>query len=211
MVDEQAAPQPGPRGARTAARLRRAAEEAFGEFGWQGTRVQDIVRRAGVSHGTFYNYYDNRAAVLEELVAESHAAFVALASAPWHADDVRGALERVIGGFLERYRRDAVVMGTWLEAAQHEERFAELYRRSRGLFVERVAEQVASVLAASERTAGPPAHTVAAALVAMVEHFAYCWVVLGEPHEQDDALAALVLVWGGALNELAGFAVVGEP
>ncbi|MFO8075492.1 MAG: TetR/AcrR family transcriptional regulator [Egibacteraceae bacterium] len=211
MVDEQAVPQPGPRGARTAARLRRAAEQAFGELGWQGTRVQDIVRRAGVSHGTFYNYYDNRAAVLEELVAESHAAFVALASAPWYADDVRGALERVIGGFLERYRRDAVVMGTWLEAAQHEERFAELYRRSRALFVERVAEQVASVLAASQRTAGPPAHTVAASLVAMVEHFAYCWVVLGEPHEHDDALAALVLVWGGALNELAGFAVVDEP
>jgi len=42
----------------------------------------------------------------------------------------------------------------------------------------------------------------------MVEHFAYCWLVLGEPHERDDAVAALVLVWGGALNALASFRLV---
>lgn len=199
------------RGAGTAQRLRQGARDAFGELGWQGTRVQDIVTRAGVSHGTFYNYYQNRAAILTELVATSHAEFVELASAPWDAADVRGALEHVIGGFLDVYQRDAAIMRTWLQAAREERSFSDLYRRSRRLFVDRVADHVGAVCAASGRPDGPPAQTVASALVAMVEHFAYCWAVLGEEHDRDEAVESLVVVWGGALNEIAGFEIVKRP
>jgi AcrR family transcriptional regulator len=197
-----------PRGARTAARLRTAAREAFAELGWQGTRVEDIVQRAGVSHGTFYTYYENKAAVLADLVRTSQADVVALAADQWAADDVRGALERVIGGFLDLYQRDAVVMRTWLHAAREDPAFGALYLESRALFVDRVADQLTALVAAAGRGNAPPAHTVASALVAMVEHFAYCWAVLGERHDRGDALRALVLVWGSALNNLAGFDVV---
>ncbi|MGH3664552.1 MAG: TetR/AcrR family transcriptional regulator [Egibacteraceae bacterium] len=196
------------RGARTRARLRRGAREAFSEFGWQATRVEDITQRAGVSHGTFYTYYDNKTAVLSDLVESAQAAFVALAEAPWKADDVRGALERIIGGFLDRYVEDAVIMRTWLQAAREERSFSDTYVASRALFVRRVAEHVAQAVAASGRSDGPPALTVASSLVAMVEHFAYCWAVLGEEHDRADAVEALVLIWGSTLNELAGFAVV---
>ena len=196
------------RGARTRARLRGAALEAFAELGWQGTRVEDIVSRAGVSHGTFYTYYENKAAVLDALVRDSQADFAALASDRWEADDVRGALERVIGGFLDVYRRDAMLMRTWLQAAREDPRFGALYREARSLFVDRVASNVAATVAASGREGGPPARTVASTLVSMVEHFAYCWMVLGEEHERDDAIASLVLVWGAGVNALAGFEVV---
>ncbi|MGI8573828.1 MAG: TetR/AcrR family transcriptional regulator [Egibacteraceae bacterium] len=196
------------RGAQTAARLRQAAREAFGELGWHATRVQDIVQRAGVSHGTFYTYYENKAACLDDLVRASQTEFVALAAAPWQADDVRGALERVIGGFLDVYQRDAVVLHTWLQAAREEPDFGTLYRKSRGLFVDRVAEHVRQVVVASGRRSGPPPITTASALVAMVEHFAYCWAVLGEEHDRGDAVDGLVLIWGSTLNALAGFDVV---
>ena len=193
-----------PKGARTAARLRQAASDAFAELGWQTTRVQDIVRRAGVSHGTFYTYYDNKAALLDDLVRASQAELDALASAPWHAHDVRGALERIIGGFLDVYRRDLVVMRTWLEAARDERVFADLYLEMRAVFVRRVAQHVTAAVHVSGRSGGPPAETVASALVAMVEHFAYCWLVLGEPHDRADAVDGLVLIWGSALNALTG-------
>jgi AcrR family transcriptional regulator len=196
------------RGARTAARLRQAAREAFAELGWQGTRVEDIVARAGVSHGTFYTYYVYKVAILEDLVRESRAEFAALASDPWEADDVRGALERVIGGFLDLYERDAPIMRTWLQAAREERRFSTLYVSSREQFVDRVSEHLAEALAVSGRSGTPPPRTVASSLVSMVEHFAYCWLVLGEPHEREDVIAALVLVWGSTLNALAGFEVV---
>jgi hypothetical protein len=76
------------------------------------------------------------------------------------------------------------------------------------MFVRRVADNVAAAVAVSGRQTGPPPLTVASALVAMVEHFAYCWAVLGEEHERGDAVDALVLVWGSTLNELAGFEMV---
>lgn len=203
-----AAPPASGRGARTASRLRAAALAAFSELGWNATRVEDIVQRAGVSHGTFYTYYDNKAAVLDDLVRASQRDFAALAAAPWEADDVRRAIERVIGGFLDLYARDAVVMRTWLEAARDEQDFSRLFLSARALFVRRVAEHVAAAVAVSGRQDVPAAETVASSLVAMVEHFAYCWLVLGEPHERDDVIAALVLVWGGALNALASFRLV---
>ncbi|MDQ3538773.1 MAG: TetR/AcrR family transcriptional regulator [Actinomycetota bacterium] len=208
MSDGDTGPVALSRGARTAARLRQSAREAFDELGWQATRVEDIVVRAGVSHGTFYTYYENKAAVLADLVRAAQADFVALASAPWKADDVRGALERIIGGFLDRYTEDRVVMRTWLQASREERSFADLYLESRALFVRRVADNVAAAVAVSGRQGGPPALTMASALVAMVEHFAYCWAVLGEEHERGDAVDALVLVWGSTLNELAGFEMV---
>jgi AcrR family transcriptional regulator len=196
------------RGERTASRLREAAREAFAELGWNATRVEDIVQRAGVSHGTFYTYYDNKSAVLDQLVRDSQAEFAALAAAPWRADDVRGALERVIGGFLDLFARDVVIMRTWLQAAREEKAFGDLYVQSRRLFVRRVAEHLALAARGGGHAHVPTAGTVASALVAMVEHLAYTWLVLGEPHERDDVLDALVLVWGSTLNAMASSEVV---
>ena len=195
------------RGAQTAERLRQAARQAFAEGGWHATRVEDIIRHAGVSHGTFYTHYENKAAILDALVRESQADLDALLSAPW-AGDVRANLERIIGGFLDVYARDRVVMRTWLEATNVEPAFSQLYLELRNAFVRRVESNLAAAVAASGRDTGPPPATVASTLVAMVEHFAFCWFVLGEPHDRDDAIAAIVLVWGSTLNALANFEVV---
>ena len=193
---------------RTASRLRQAAVAAFEDLGWQATRVADITRQAGVSHGTFYTYYENKAALAEDLIRASMDDLMALASEPWEADDVRGALERVIGGFLDVYQRDRVVLRTWLEAARENRLFSVRYLAARGAFVDRVADQIGAVAAASGRDETVAPRAVASALVAMVEHFAYCWAVLGEDHERDDAVDSLVLIWGSTLNEIAGFPVV---
>jgi AcrR family transcriptional regulator len=170
--------------------------------------VEDIVRRANVSHGTFYHYYENKTAVLEALVRESQEEFTAIAAAPWQGDDVRAELERVIGGLLDLYERDAPVLHAWLHAAREERSLAELYGQVRRLYIDRVGENVRGVIEAAGRTDVPNPETVASALVSMVEHFAYTWHVLGEPHTREDAVDAVVLVWGAALNALAGWEIV---
>jgi AcrR family transcriptional regulator len=194
--------------AATAARLRDAARTAFSELGWQATRVQDIVGHAGVSHGTFYTYYANKAAVLDDLVRSSQADLVAIASAPWESDDVRAALEGIIGGVVDLYERDAPVLRTWLAAARDERQFSDLYVELRGLFLARVAEQLDTVIGLSGRASATPSRTIAGALVAMVEHLCYCWLVLGEEHERTDVINGVVLIWGSTLNTLAGFELV---
>ena len=196
------------RATRTAERLRQAAREAFSDLGWQSTRVQDIVQRAGVSHGTFYTYYPNKAAVLDDLVRFSQADLAALAAQPWEADDVRSALRRIIGGLIDLYERDAPILRSWLDAAREERQFSGLYVELRALYIDRVAENLETVMSMSRRPPATPARTIAAALVAMVEQLCYCWIVLGEQHERTAVIDSLVLIWGSTLNALAGFELV---
>src|SRR5258707_7379951 len=37
-----------------------AAREVFGELGYETATVRDIIRRAGLAAGTFYNYYRSK-------------------------------------------------------------------------------------------------------------------------------------------------------
>ncbi len=56
------------KGRATRRSLLAAAEEVFGEAGYTGASVAEIVRRAGVAQGTFYVYFPDKKAVFEELV-----------------------------------------------------------------------------------------------------------------------------------------------
>lgn len=51
-----------------------AARSAFAELGFESATVRDIVRRSGLSIGTFYNYFPDKetalAALLDDLLAE---------------------------------------------------------------------------------------------------------------------------------------------
>src|SRR3974390_3485966 len=63
----------GPRsrkGAETRARLLAAAKEIFEENGFLDARISDIAERAGLSHGSFYHYFDSKEEVFRE-VAEA--------------------------------------------------------------------------------------------------------------------------------------------
>lgn len=45
-----------------------AAYKVFSTQGYRTTGVADIVREAGVSHGTFYNYYDSKRHILDAVL-----------------------------------------------------------------------------------------------------------------------------------------------
>ncbi|QFU94064.1 TetR/AcrR family transcriptional regulator [Amycolatopsis sp. YIM 10] len=48
--------------------LVRAAHHVFSSQGYRNTGVSDIVKEAGVSHGTFYNYFDNKRHILDDVL-----------------------------------------------------------------------------------------------------------------------------------------------
>lgn len=56
------------RGMETRQAIVDAAEEVFGESGFDGASVSEITRRAGVAQGTFYVYFPDKKAVFVELV-----------------------------------------------------------------------------------------------------------------------------------------------
>jgi len=75
------------------------------------------------------------------------------------------------------------------------------------MFVAHVVEHFETELEAVGRRDVPGLRAVASALVAMVEQSAYCWLVLDEPYQRDQAVEALVVIWESAFKALAA----GEP
>lgn len=69
------------RGLATRADLLAASAAAFGTLGYDGVRVDDIAKEAGVSHGTFYRYFPDKAAIFSEHVEAATDELVALLGA----------------------------------------------------------------------------------------------------------------------------------
>jgi AcrR family transcriptional regulator len=103
----------GAHGRETVRRLLEAGRDEFEEAGLQGARVEDIVRRAKTSHGTFYLYFANKEDLFRTLLRD---ALVDMSSI---ADDFpvvtsneagRTALRRWVDSFSEVYAAHAVVI-----------------------------------------------------------------------------------------------------
>jgi AcrR family transcriptional regulator len=58
------------RGQRTRQKVLDAAEQIFGEVGYERASIVEITRSAGVAQGTFYVYFPSKKAVFVELVWE---------------------------------------------------------------------------------------------------------------------------------------------
>ncbi len=63
-------PQPRRRKEARPAELTAAALELFVEKGYAATRLEDVAARAGVSKGTLYLYFENKAALFKAVVRE---------------------------------------------------------------------------------------------------------------------------------------------
>lgn len=183
------------RGERTAARLRDAAREVFSDRGYAAARVEDIVAGAGVSHGTFYTYFENKAGALDALIDETARELQAVVEESWEGPDAARAIATVIERFVEVFSSHADVMSTWLEASAHEPHFRQRLREVRGGYIHRVAEQLTPAL--SETRHDP--HVAAAALVAMVEGYATQGMQGDGAADRESRVRTLSALWFGGL------------
>ena len=182
----------------TARRLREAARAAFAEHGYGAARVADVVAGAGVSHGTFYTYYENKGDVLDALVDETAQRLLAVVEASWEGPDAASAVRDVIARFVAVFAEDGDVIRTWVEAAAQEVHFARRLEGVRRGYVARVADQIRPVLAGT----GHDPEVAAAALVAMVEGYVTERFADAPPEARDGAVRTLAAIWFGGLKEL---------
>lgn len=107
----------GPRsqkGVRTRARLLEAAKAVFERDGFLEARISDIAKEAGLSHGSFYHYFDSKEDVFREVAEEVEdrlsAPLSVIVDPDLHAtpqERIREAIRR----HVEDYRREAKIMG----------------------------------------------------------------------------------------------------
>ncbi|MBX3190456.1 MAG: helix-turn-helix transcriptional regulator [Labilithrix sp.] len=87
--------------------LLRAAEDVFAERGLAGAKVEEIVRRAGVSKGAFYLHFESKEAALKQLVesflARCRAFFAPPSDYPDMPDDLGGLLDFAFERDLQIY------------------------------------------------------------------------------------------------------------
>jgi len=99
-------------------RLLDAGLRVFAERGYHASRVDDIVRSARTSHGTFYLYFTNKEDLLRTLAVDCAHELTALSQAIGTVTpDATGreALRDFLSRFLETYRRYGPVIRAWME------------------------------------------------------------------------------------------------
>ncbi|MGH9249937.1 MAG: TetR/AcrR family transcriptional regulator [Acidimicrobiales bacterium] len=171
-------PTRGPRrrqGVETRAKLLDAAVPALAENGYHATRVDDIARMAGVSHGTFYLYFANKEDLFRTLAERCADEADALARSLGVVDPRTSAgvatLRAWLAEFLAFYRRYGVVIRAWAENQVTDRALARLGAAS----FERITTTLQASMAGGPDDGGSQRRTElrSAALLAMIERFAY--------------------------------------
>ena len=187
------------KGEQTRRTLLEAASRLFAAHGYHDTSVPDIVREAGVGHGTFYEYFASRRAILVDLThqaADFDSRLPRLRSQNL-ADRIRAEIFWYLSDHVEHLELAKV----WHDAANFDAEIAETRRRERARRQARVRK---GIEAAPIRPDIDP-EIAAAALTAMLEEFAHRWFVEAEGpgRSAQDVVAAsetLAALWLAALG-----------
>jgi AcrR family transcriptional regulator len=195
----------GPKARRTRAQLIAAAMSLFAEHGYQATSVAQIAEEAGVSLGTFYQYFRNRGEVLGALMNESLRQMETNTGAGWHVGDGIVGLERIFRVYVTAYTQNIDMARVWEEVSQTEPEMIELRqvaaRRITGQFA---AELLRAGKAGEMRTmTRREADLTARALAGMADRLCFELFVFDPPDpppSHDDVASLLARLWAAALE-----------
>ena len=194
-------------GKKTLRKLLDAAIVVFDERGYHAARVDDIVKVAKTSHGTFYLYFSSKEDLFRALVADVTEEMRELAEAlppvkPSKAgyDELRGWL----GRFYDIYDHYHPVIRAWTEANAQNPELA----RMGGRVLRRFTDQLVRRVGESDAAAVRDPEVAALAMVSMVERASFYAVVGMMPVKRDaliDDLATILHVglFGGVRRRRA--------
>lgn len=180
------------RGRRTMGRLLDAGAAVFAEKGYHAARVDDVVRRAKTSHGTFYLYFASKEDLFRALAIDVATQMAALAGdfpPIVTGPDGLAAIRAWLARFHDLYERSGAVIRTWTEAEMSDSEFGRIGGDLVTEFTARIAARI--------RPAGPDLdpQVAAMALVALVERASYYHAtgsLRADPATMLDTLAAIV-------------------
>jgi len=159
------------RGQRTQQRLLDAGVEVFAKRGYHAARVDDIVKVAKTSHGTFYLYFANKEdlfrALAEEVATEMRTLADGLPAVTPGAEGAK-ALRTWLGSFADLYGHYGPVIRAWTEA---EIGASEFGRMGTDVLTEFTRTLVDRVRTAAPVDLDPVVASIA--LVAMIERCNY--------------------------------------
>ena len=129
--DDERDPSHGPAAQQTRAQLLDAGHRVFVERGYYATRVADIVKAAGVSHGVFYRYFDNKTQLFRILAERaSNQLRDALGTFPdlFGVSTARRSTELRdwLGRYADTFAAESSIFTMWSEAISREPSLIEV-------------------------------------------------------------------------------------
>jgi AcrR family transcriptional regulator len=159
--------------------LLEAAQAVFEDVGFLEARISDIAERAGLSHGSFYHYFDSKEQIFREvasIVDERLSQPMDLVLA--HSSDTpRDRLHRAIRAHLERYRDEARMMGVIEQVSRYDEHVRAVRAEWNVRYREIVADSIRRLQRRRMADTRLDPLVAAAALGAMSSRFAETWLV----------------------------------
>ena len=182
-LDEQSAGPRSSKGERTRARLLAAAKEVFEEDGFLGARITDIADRAGLSHGSFYHYFDSKEQVFRQ-IAESvdeqlGAPLVEVILAPDSGLTPHERLREALRMHFEAYRNEVRIMGLIEQASRYDEHVDAMMLSRHERYAAQVAESIRQLQLRNRADPDLDPKIAAAMVGALTDRFAELWLVQG--------------------------------
>lgn len=193
------------RGAQTRARLVEAAKDVFEETGFLEARISDIADRAGLSHGSFYHYFDSKEQVFREVAEAQEAFLTAPPDREGEGDEPdAGEWERLLRAnrrYLERYRQNGKIMGVIEEVSRYDDQVNEARMQRQRHFADRAERSIRRLQQSGVADATVDAEIAALALGSMVARVAELWVVEGwGDYDLDTVAEQLTRLWANAIG-----------
>ena len=195
----------------TRARLLDAAKAVFEETGFLEARISDIAVRAGLSHGSFYHYFDSKEQIFREVADEQEALLTASARDDGASDDdgeVAGEplteYDRILLAnrrYLQRYRDNGKIMGVIEEVSRYDSYVNDARMRRQRHFADRAEASIRRLQEHDAADPGIDAGIAAMALGSMIGRFAELWLVAHwAEYEFDAAVEQISRLWANAIG-----------
>lgn len=179
-----------PQGRKTLARLLEAAIVVLDQRGYHAARVDDIVKAADTSHGTFYLYFSSKEDLFRALVADVTEEMRLLAEDLPPINSRREGYEQLrdwLGRFYDIYEHYHPVIRAWTESNRQS---ADLAREGALVLRRFINQLVRRVREVEPRSVGEP-EVAALAMVSMVERASFYSVVGLVPVEREQLIDSL--------------------
>ena len=176
----------GPRsrkGIETRARLLGAAKEVFERDGFLEARISDIAEKAGLSHGSFYHYFESKEEVFREVAAAVEERLrEPLYSVILDSSSTAPPFERIHEGIrrnLEAYRDEARIMGVIEQVSRFDDELRASRNERHRVSSAEIADSIRRLQRRGLADEQLDPEIAAAGLGAMTYRFPELWFVQG--------------------------------
>jgi AcrR family transcriptional regulator len=196
----------GPRsakGRRTRARLLEAGKAVFERDGFLQARISDISAEAGVSHGSFYHYFDSKEEIFREIAEEVEVRLVSMDDIAHDAGPGSGPIDRIRAAnrsYLSAYRKEARIMRVIEEVSRYDDEVRRVRAKRDDYLGVRTESAIARLQAEGLADTRIDTDYAAMALGGMVAKFAEMMFIGGAKFDLNTAVEQLTLLWANALG-----------